>query len=53
MEDKPCNKCLCCLHLPDCADFWEINDLSAPDYGCNDFEWVGFRQLLRRLLEVL
>lgn len=53
MENKPCNKCLCCQNLQDCVDFWEINGLPAPDYGCSDFEWVGFRQLLRRLLEVL
>ena len=36
MENKPCNKCLCCLNLPDCADFWEISGMPAPDYGCNE-----------------
>lgn len=53
MENKPCNKCLCCLHLPDCVDFWEINGIPAPDYGCNEFEWVGLRESLHRLLGVL
>lgn len=53
MENKPCSKCLCCLYFPDCVDFWEINDLPVPDYGCNEFEWVGFRESLRRLLGVL
>lgn len=53
MENKPCKKCLCCSHLPDCAAFWEINDMPAPDYGCSGFKWVGFRESLRRLLGVL
>ena len=54
MENKPCNKCLCCLHLPDCVDFWEINGIpTTPDYGCNEFEYVGFCGMIYRLLEVL
>lgn len=53
MENKPCSKCLCCLNFPDCADAWELNDLSAPDYGCNEFEWAGFLGMIYRLLGVL
>ena len=53
MENKPCNKCLCCLHLPDCVDFWEINGIPTPDYGCNEFKYVGFCGMIYRLLGVL
>ena len=53
MGNKPCNKCLCCLNLPDCADFWEISGMPAPDYGCNEFERAGFLDMIHRLLGVL